>query len=34
MTRSELMRSATTQVWDELGATEAERRALAEALYG
>jgi predicted transcriptional regulator len=34
MTRSELMQHATTQVWDELGATDAERRQLAAALHG
>jgi predicted transcriptional regulator len=34
VTRSALMHAAVATIWDELGATEAERRQLLEALHG
>jgi predicted transcriptional regulator len=34
LTRGALMQLAVEDIWNELGATEAERRALAEALHG
>lgn len=34
LSRSDLMQAAVTSMWDELGATEAERRQFVEALQG